>query len=114
MRTDVLLNTDPVREDPQNDANSFTQGYEACKQEMLKFLQHLQGENPPLFGSYAEGFHDCRSKTINFQQKLQSGRGPQPKKRKPKPNIAKMIQADIEPRRTAELRELFAKEQATP
>ena len=112
MKTDVLPATRPAPMAPTDDQTSFAQGYEASKEEMLEFLQHLQEVDSPLFGTYAEGFHDCRSEAINFQQKLQSGPGPQPRERKPKPNIAKMVQAGIEPRRVAELREMFAREQS--
>lgn len=110
MNTEVLPTARPASEAPAKDPSAFAQGYEACKQEMLELLQHLQDWDAPLFGTYAEGFHDCRREAINLQQKLQPGLGPQPRGRRPKPNMAKMIQADIEPRRVAELRELFASE----
>ena len=77
-------------------------------------LEFLQNFNTPIPGDYGDGFHDCRREAINFQQKLQAGPGPQPRERRPKPNIAKTIQADIEPRRMAELRELFGSEQNAP
>ena len=111
MKTDVPAATRPAPRTPADNPSSFTQGYEACKEDMLEFLQHLQDGDPPLFATYAEGFHDCRREAVNFQQKLQAGPGPEPKARRPKANMAKMIQADIEPRRVAELRELFASEQ---
>ena len=106
MNTDVSPNAQPAEKDTLSDADQFAQGYEDCRRKMLEILRNFSVPPP---GSYGDGFHDCWIASFNFHEGLQQG--PAPQKKRAKPNIAKMIQADIEPRRMAELRELFASEQ---
>ena len=108
MNTDVSPNAQPVEKDTLSDADWFAQGYEDCRRKMLEILRNFSVPPP---GSYGDGFHNCWIASFNFHEGLQASPAPQPREKRAKPNIAKMIQADIEPRRVAELRELFASEQ---
>ena len=110
MNTEVLPNAQPVEKDTLSDADWFAQGYENCRGKMLEILRNFSVPPP---GSYGDGFHNFWIASFNFHEGLQPAPVPRSGEKRAKPNMAKMIQADIEPRRVAELRELFASEQKT-
>ena len=50
----------------------FVIGYEACRQELFRFLQNLQ-PGPPHFGDHFTGFGECRQEVREFLDRMSPG-----------------------------------------
>ena len=46
------------------------EGYEACKEELNKYLYRLESGPPPTFRDYVDGYRDCRGHILEFIQRM--------------------------------------------
>ena len=75
--TEVEAPVGPAEAAEQEGAKSypaFAFGYEACRQELLRFLQNLQQGTRPPSGDHFRGFGECRREVIEFLDEMGPGR----------------------------------------
>lgn len=52
------------------------EGYEACKEELNKYLYQLESGPPPTFRDYVDGYKDCRNDVLEFIRKMKGDAPP--------------------------------------